>query len=437
MMRLLANLFARLAGRGRPKALPGALAAPQWTGPSFVDAYRRRREPSPTELLGELKNTAWACAALNAAVCASFPPRLFVASRPGQPAPRCPTRALGPGREKQLRAQPHLLAHTRPAERIEEVTDHPLLSLLRQVNPAHNAHDLWEITTLYQEVTGSAYWLIDRDALGVPEAIWPLPAHNVTPHRARDSASLVDAYVYRAGSAEDSFKPEEVIHFRYPDPRDPYRAGLSPLRAAFEQASLVSEFTAFRKARLENHALPDAILTPDEVIGEVERDRLELAWNQRLRRGGAGRVLVAESALRVHLLQHSLGDLAALADLRVTKEDLCNAFHVPLSFFTSETNLANLQAAEHQHMAKAIAPRLHRRDEKLNERLVPLYDPTGRLFLASDDPVPVNRELAARERALDLKYGVLTINEVRSERGLPPVPWGDRPFQIMKEQNDA
>src|SRR5262249_41802744 len=101
------------------------------------------------------------------------------------------------------------------------------------------------------------------------------------------------------------------------------------------------------------------------------------------------------------------------------------AFHVPLSFLTSETNLANLQAAEHQHMAKAVTPRLRRRDEKLNEQLIPLYDPTRRLFLASEDPVPVNRELSARERELNLKYGVVTVNGGRGERALAPVPWGD------------
>jgi hypothetical protein len=130
----------------------------------------------------------------------------------------------------------------------------------------------------------------------------------------------------------------------------------------------------------------------------------------------------------VQLLNQSLGDLAALADLRATKEDIANAFHVPLSFLTTETNLANLQAAEHQHMAKAIDPRLKRRDEKLNEQLVPLFDPSGRLFLASEDPIPVNREMSAKEREIDLKYGIVTVNEVRGERGLPPVAWGDRPW---------
>ena len=59
---------------------------------------------------------------------------------------------------------------------------------------------------------------------------------------------------------------------------------------------------------------------------------------------------------------------------------------------------------------------------------MPRYDPTGRLFLASEDPVPVNRELSARERELNLKYGVVTVNEVRSEQGLPPVSWGDAPW---------
>jgi hypothetical protein len=33
-----------------------------------------------------------------------------------------------------------------------------------------------------------------------------------------------------------------------------------------------------------------------------------------------------------------------------------------------------------------------------------------------------------KQQENDLKYGVVSINEVRSERGLPPVPWGDVPW---------
>jgi hypothetical protein len=50
------------------------------------------------------------------------------------------------------------------------------------------------------------------------------------------------------------------------------------------------------------------------------------------------------------------------------------------------------------------------------------------LFLASQDPHPIDASALIQQKELDLKYGVVTINEVRSERGLPPVPWGDVPW---------
>jgi HK97 family phage portal protein len=432
MRTLLANTFARLARWLHPKAMPFALTGGQWSGTSFVDAFRRNRNPTPNELMAELKNTAWSCASINASVCASFPPRLYVVTRPGDARPKCLTKSLRPATEQRLRSAPHLLHHTKSAHHLEEVTDHPLLTLLRQVNPIHNSFDLWELTTLYQEVHGSAYWYLDLGLLGVPQQIWVLPSQNVTPRREPDSPRVVDTYVYRTGTREQSFSPDRIIHFRYPDPRDPYTSGVSPLRACFEQVSLSSDFAAFKKAKFENHAIPDALVSPDTVLGEEERDRLEAQWNARFRRGGSGRVVVAESGLKVQLLAHSMGDLAALADMKATKEDICAAFHVPLAFLTSETNLANLQAAEHQHMAKAITPRLQRRDEKINEQLIPLYDPSGRLFVASEDPVPVNRELTAKEQELNLKYGVVTINEIRGEQGLEPVPWGDVPWMPLQ-----
>jgi HK97 family phage portal protein len=438
MRKYLANALSRLSGLFRPKAMPAVLTGGQWSGASYIDAYRRNRTPTPNEILAELKNTAWTCASLNASVCASHPPRLYVTTQTNQARPKCLTKSLPAATEKRLRSTPHLVARTKSAQRLEEVTEHPLLDLLVKVNPVHNAFDLWELTTLYQEVHGAAYWLLDFGPLGTPQQIWPLPSQNVTPVREPRSRNLVDYYLYRTGTEEQRFRPDQIIHFRYPDPRDPYLGGLSPLRACYEQATLISEFAAFKRAKFENHAIPDAIVSPDEVIGEEERDRLEAQWNSRFRKGGSGKVVVAESALKVQLLAHSMGDLAVLADMKATKEDVANAFHVPISFLSAETNLANLQAAEHQHMSKAVAPRLMRRDEKLNEQLIPLYDPTGRLFLASEDPVPVNRELTTKEQDLNLRYGVVSINEVRGEQGLEPVPWGDAPWlpRLWAQTND-
>src|SRR5262249_9668443 len=154
----------------------------------------------------------------------------------------CATKALLPGAVQRLRGLPHLAARTRAAAAIEEVTEHPLLTLLRQVNPIHNAYDLWELTQVYLEDHGRAFWFLEKGPLGVPANIWTRPSRNVTPKRAPDSPSPVDYYQYRTGAREQRFAADEVIFFRYPDPRDPYAGGLSPLRACFEQVALASDY---------------------------------------------------------------------------------------------------------------------------------------------------------------------------------------------------
>lgn len=191
---------------------------------------------------------------------------------------------------------------------------------------------------------------------------------------------------------------------------------------------MLATLSAFRQAKFENHAVPDAIISPDEVMGEEERDRLETQWNQKFRRGGAGRVLFADSSLRVQLLNYSMGDMAALAEMGATKEMITNAFHVPISYWTSNTNLANLLASRMLHAESAINPRLKRRDQTINAQLLPLFDPTGRLFVDSGDASPTDPSIIVAEQEQALKYGIRSINEIRSDQGLPPVSWGHTPW---------
>src|SRR5207248_2416087 len=111
-----------------PKSAPAALAGSQWSGTSFVDAYKRTRVPTPNEQLAELKNTAFTCASINAAVCAAYPPRLYVATHPDQPNPKCRTRSLDRATERRLRSSTLLPVHLTKARQIEEVLEHPLLT---------------------------------------------------------------------------------------------------------------------------------------------------------------------------------------------------------------------------------------------------------------------------------------------------------------------
>src|SRR5262249_7403255 len=147
----------------------------------FIDAYRRHRDPTAADLLNQLKNTAWTCASINASVCASFPPKLYVRLVAGQKA-LCKTRLLNPH-------HPLVVSHKAldPSLTVEEVAQHPIVDLFNQVNPVHNAFDLWELTQLYLEVHGSAFWLLDFGAFTV-QNIWVLPSQNVKPCRVSGSS---------------------------------------------------------------------------------------------------------------------------------------------------------------------------------------------------------------------------------------------------------
>jgi hypothetical protein len=95
---------------------------------------------------------------------------------------------------------------------------------------------------------------------------------------------------------------------------------------------------------------------------------------------------------------------------------------VPSPFLTTETNLANVQAAKNLHDTLTVGPRVRRRDEKLNKQLVPGFDSMGRSYFRSHDPAGGNQDFLLRRKEQDLKYGVRSINQVRSDRGLETVP---------------
>lgn len=433
----MSTYFSAIRNWIHQKTMPRALASSQWTGTSALDSFRKVRQPTPNELIQELKATAWTCASLNAQTCATYQPKLYVTTNSRQPAAKCPRKPIPGAALKTLTLRRDIAPRIANTDEIEQVTDHPILDLFKNVNPIHNAFDLWELTTLYQEVHGSAYWYLSIGPFGVPDEIWVLPTQNMIPKRDPQSPNIVDRYEYRIADAHQDFTPDQIIHFRYPDPRDPYLAGRSPLQACYEQVSLTSTYAAFKAAKFDNRAIPDAILSPEETIGEEERARLEIDWNQRLRKGGAGRVIVAEQKMKLDLLEHSMADAAELAEMSITKELIMNAFHVPVAYFTSSTNLANLQASQLQHATQCIQPRLARRDEKINEQLIPLFDPSGRLFVASEEAAAPDAIQIQAKRAQDLFAGVRTINEVRREDGLPPVPWGQLPWmQSGQRQTD-
>jgi len=409
-------------------------------GAPYSDVFRKSRAPSPRELIQQLVGTAYACATLNADLVASATLRLYVATRTGDSQPKS---YLGP-RPVSRKALRHLSDNPALADTIagsiaiHEVTHHPLLNLLKSPqsdpdNPGLSGYDLRWMTQLYLESVGRAYWLIERDGLGVPSRIWLLRSHLVREVADTTGQRIIDHYEY-GGSRGVIYQPSEIIRFHFPDPENPYFGGYSPLHAAIEKIRISRKEDAHLNAMLENMGRPDAIWSPrgdseGGGIGFAEAQRIRSAFRQAYAMAGRGGLLVSEYPGTLQPLQWAPQDVVEIERNKALKTDICNVFAVPdAKLERNAANLAGAKTADYAHKTDAGLPRCRRIEETLNARLAPMFDSSGRLFLAYDSPVPEDEVFVLEQTRTASLSGAITRNEIRAAVGLDPVPWGEQPL---------
>jgi len=399
-------------------SMPGLLTAPWQNGREIIRPghYQNQIEAN--------KHWVYVCAQKNAAAVASNRMRLYAAISDKEK-PLLKTSPVKAEVKNFLAQNPGLKNWVRKGFRIEEVEEHPFLDLMKKVNPFMGQFTLLEMTELFLELTGNAYWHLTFNALRLPSEIWIVPSQHTTIVGSKEN--FISGYVYRFASEEITLSPEEVVHFKFPNPANS-RYGRSPLMAVVDTYNIFENMQTFENALFSNMARPEGVLTTEQNIGKAEIETLRKMWSERY--GGAkraGKIAVLAAGLKYQNITMSPRELSFVAGRKMGRDEICAAFSVPLSKVTSENvNLANAKIGEEQYQRDTIRPRLWRIEEKINERLMPLYAPN--IFVAFDDPVPQDREFELKKVKTGLDSKFLTINEVRKKEGLPAVDWGDKPW---------
>ncbi len=421
-----------LEAAGNPaKRIGAAGSGDQWTylGPAPGEGLGDgRTTPGDLQLLMQYatNDIVYACAARNANGVAQTPLRLYVKTGPGQQRVagyQC--RGLDGGQEKYLRKHPNLADMLSQAVTIEELTDHPLLTLLRQDNDGIDGYILLALTQTYKDILGRAYWRVERSPMsGLPRKIHVLPAHRVLPMRNIDMDVVGYVYLNSAGNWI-RLAVEEVIDFRNPSLDDPRGWGHSPLKAAYLQSLLTSKFTAYQNNLLDNRARPDWVFVPEDTMGPELAERAEKQFMQKFGAQRNGGVWVAPSGGKAMPMQFPPSDLGPLEINRETRARLATAFDVPETLLSaSDATYANLEKAIYLHAKFGILPRCLPIQQRLNVRLTPLFG--ERLFLAFDNPVPEDDQFDLQKKTFAAQNGAMTVNEIRQVAGLAAVTGGEQ-----------
>lgn len=318
-----------------------------------------------------------------------------------------------------------LLPYIKKDTEIEEIEEHTFLDLMKNVNPWRNAFDLMYETQLFEELTGNSYWYIRNNGLQVPAEIWVLPSNRIT--IVPDPIEFIARFeLRRKGFGEpEKFDPSEIIHFRFPNPRD-ILYGMGPLMGAANAVDVNQYMRDYEQGLFENQARPDLLAIAKTGISKEQRERMEEMWRTQFRgvkKAGKFGILEGEF-LDIKEVGFSPREMSFLVGRKMTMQEICGIFGVPMSKVTTEdVNLANAKIGEYQYMKDTISPRLRLIEEKLNEKLLPLYD--EKLFCSFENPIPEDRELKKDELTAYTKGGIMKINEARQELQLEEVSGGD------------
>lgn len=303
------------------------------------------------------------------------------------------------------------------------IPNHPLLDLLHYGNPHHTGVQLWRLTCASLDLVGEIFWLLQRNGVGAPAAVWPIPPTWVleTPVPGRDSYRVN----FKGRYAE--VPATEIVCLNDPNPADPYGRGTG-LAAALGDELATDEYAAklVRQFFLEG-ARPDFMIWPRNTEMGLDPAELKRFTNDWLNRhqgyARAFRPYMAQQEMGVHEFDKDFGKMQMVELREFERNTIIQTYGMPPEMLgvLESSNRATIEAAEYIFTRWVLTPRLELLRSILQERLVPQFD--DRLVLDYLSPVPEDK---ARElEAAKVQPHALTVNEWRAMMGKEPVEDGE------------
>ena len=312
-------------------------------------------------------------------------------------------------------------------EDIVEVFNHPILDLLDSPSPEMDGYTLTMQRMLNLQLTGNAYLHpIISEAIGTPIELWNMQSDlvSIVPDGTMD---LVDSYTYGRLPNAVEFRKDEVLHERQPNPLDPFY-GMGWVAAAIDAVDLLNSMDDYEQNVLDNQARPDWAIMVKEHLTDNQYQRLMQQVERQLGgKNNRSRPFIFEGGTDGKPMQFSPQDLAFDSGETRKIEVIAAISGVPVSKLkANDPNLANAREGNLGWLRDTIVPYLSLDEGFLNRQLLPMFGQySDSLFLAYDDPVQQDRSMQSTIDASDVSAGIRTRNEIRSDRGLPPVEGGD------------
>jgi HK97 family phage portal protein len=331
---------------------------------------------------------------------------------------------------------------------------HPLQQLLSSPTPGHELtieEILWW-TSWARCVDGNAYWLKVRsgnERTGNVVQLWPISPNVMEPFSERDE--WISAYRWQIRPNEYIYVPvENIIHFRYGIDDKDHRRGLSPLKRLLREISTDNEATKFTDALLHNYAVPGLVVVPaaNMTVSQEDADRIATTLRRKFGTDNRGNIAVLSREASIQQFGFSPQELDMQALHRLPEERISAVLGVPaivagLGAGLDRATYSNFREAREMFTERTLIPMWRADQRKIATSLLPDFDSSDDLIVEFDIT-----NVRALQEDEDKKYNRLnigvqnhwiTVNEARTDVGLPPVEGGDeltQPQPLALAQGD-
>lgn len=317
----------------------------------------------------------------------------------------------------------------------QELTKHPLLSLLQAPSPREAGSCFMETLTSYLLLSGNAYVESVLSSEGRVVELHPLRPDRIKIVPGRGGGIL--GYDYTVNGQTHRLKDrhkngfDRVLHLKLFHPLNDWY-GMSPIEAAACSIDQHNTVAGHNLALLQNGGRPSGALVlgkgdEDNPLTEEQRHDLRNSLKD-LYEGNknAGRVLILEGNFRWQEMGLSPRDLDFVEGKKISAREIAQAYGVPpmLVGVPGDATFANYREARYHLWEDTILPLLDHMIDEFNTWLVPQFGSSLKLNYDIDG-IPA---LAPRREEAWSKFSkatFLTINEKRQAMGYPPLKDGD------------
>lgn len=298
-------------------------------------------------------------------------------------------------------------------EKATDEINHPFEQLLMKPNPLQSRSELMAGTASYIELTGSAYWWLNRRRDNEqPSEIYLMPSHRIKP--VPDDNLFLKGYVYDPGSGNElALETWEVVHFRAFNPKSLY-LGLSNVESIatvavgdMKMSKWNTELFAENNARLPGIlAFKDSFTASDwELMQKQVKTAAAKRQYMLLQDVGQGGVEWIQAGI-------SQRDMEFLSGRQANKEEIFNVFAPGLvGMLDKNATEANSKTAKATFIDHAVWPLCVAIGEKITNDIMPAY---GTNLLAEFDDIRMSdRAMLLAEQVEFSKTH--TLNEIREK----------------------